>query len=284
VLPSLKETGLRGAAALDVAAMASALERYRATTAIFSPQTLQGLVEYIEAGGRRPSHLRFGAVGGAPVSARLLARARKLRLPIHEGYGLSECASVTTLNTPAASREGSVGRPLPHVRLRIADDGEVLVAGNLFAGYLGEAQTEREWWHTGDLGYLDVDGFLYLTGRRRNLFITAYGRNVAPEWVERELVLDPLIAQAAVFGEARPWNVAVLVSSPDSGAVNIAAAVARRNAELPDYARVRRWIVADEPFAVTNGELSGTGRVRRHAVYRRYRERIESLYQQEHAS
>jgi long-subunit acyl-CoA synthetase (AMP-forming) len=206
-----------------------------------------------------------------------------LGLPVFEGYGLSECASVTTLNSSSHYKIGSVGRPLPHTQLRIADDGEVLVSGNLFAGYLGETapQLANGWWHTGDIGYLDQDGFLYLKGRRRNIFITAFGRNVSPEWVERELVLEKPIIQAALFGEARPWNVAVIVAMPGATTEDLAVSIARVNSTLPDYARVSRWIIAYEPFSPINGQLSGTGRIRRQDIYQTYQHQIELLYQEE---
>ncbi len=286
ILPSLAETGLQGASGVDVPTMAEALLKHRASTAIFTPHTLQCLVEYLEQGGVVPASLRFGAVGGAPVSGRLLERAEALGLPIREGYGLSECASVCTLNTLAEKRPGSAGRPLPHLHLRIADDGEVLVKGNLFRGYLGQSKSETEngWWRTGDTGRLDEDGFLHLTGRRRNIFITAFGRNVAPEWVEKELVLDPAIAQAAVFGEARPFNTAVILPHPGVGADQVEAALSRTNKTLPDYARITCWLPADEPFTPLNGQLSGTGRIKRDEVFTCYRERIEAVYTETLAS
>jgi long-subunit acyl-CoA synthetase (AMP-forming) len=170
--------------------------------------------------------------------------------------------------------------------VRVAGDGEVWVSSPGFAGYLGEACSRARdgAWPTGDLGRLDADGFLHLTGRRRNVFITAYGRNVAPEWVERELTLEVPVAQAAVFGEARAFNVAVLVPSPGADGPQLAAAVARANRTLPDYARVTRWLAADAAFSSANGLLTGTGRVRRDTVLERYRDRIESLYRQEIAS
>jgi long-subunit acyl-CoA synthetase (AMP-forming) len=257
--------------------MVRAIERHRATTAIFSPQTLQGMVEAIESGLPRPAAFRFGAVGGAPVSPRLLKRAAALDLPVYEGYGLSECASVVCLNTPRHNRPGTVGRALPHVRVTLADDGEVLIAGPGFAGYLGEPAPQGAW-ASGDLGAFDGEGSLSLLGRRRNVFITAFGRNVAPEWVERELTLEPAIAQAAVFGEARPWNLAVIFTAPGAGKSELDAAIARANEGLPDYAQVTHWIAAAEPFAPKNGLLTGTGRVRREAVYRQYRLQIENLY------
>lgn len=283
VLPSLADTGLKGAAGLDAAAMLGAVQSSNATSVILTPQILQGLVETIEQGSPQPEQLRFIAVGGASASLQLLARARRLNLPVFEGYGLSECASVTTLNTASQYKLGSVGRPLPHTQLRIDEDGEVLVSGNLFAGYLGETapQLDGGWWRTGDIGYLDEDGFLYLSGRRRNIFITAYGRNVSPEWVERELVLEKSIVQAAVFGEGKPWNVAVIVVTPGSTAEGIATSIARVNSTLPDYARITRWTLADEPFSPLNGQLSGTGRIRRQIIDQVYQQKIESLYQEE---
>lgn len=277
ILPGCAEVGLSGSSRLDAVVMARALERYSATTAIFSPQSLQGLVEIVEAGLPGPAALRFGAVGGAPVSPRLLERAAALGLPVYEGYGLSECASVVCLNTPGHNRPGTVGRPLPHVRVTLAGDGEVQIAGPGFAGYLGESAPQGAW-ASGDIGAFDAEGSLCLRGRRRNLFITAFGRNVAPEWVERELALEPAIAQAAVFGEARPWNLAVIVAAPGAGEAELADAIGRANASLPDYARVSQWVVADGSFTPLNGLLTGTGRVRREAVYRQYQPQIENLY------
>ncbi len=277
-LRPMRQVGMRGSSGLDARQMVRMLSDLQATTAIFTPQILQGVVEMIERGIDCPPALRFCAVGGAAVSPRLLQRAAEVGLPVFEGYGLSECASVVCLNTPVHARRGSVGRALPHVRLRIADDGEVVVCDRSFEGYLGQpALTESEW-HTGDLGTIDVDGFLHLSGRKRNVFITAFGRNVAPEWVERELTLEPLIRQAAVFGEGRPFNVAVIVAADDSSALAIDAALARANRDLPDYARVTAWLRADDAFTVKNGLLTGTGRVRRDAVLARYERHIESIH------
>lgn len=281
MLPSIRETGLLGAAGIDGARMTGLLRESRAATAIFMPQTLLAVTETLEREGTFLPDLRFAAVGGAPVSPRLLARAAARGLPVFEGYGMSECASVMTLNTPAANRPGSVGKPLPHIRLRIGNDGEVEVLGATSAGYLGHEAANEGWWGSGDLGHFDADGYLYLEGRRRNCFITAFGRNVAPEWVEKELTLEPAIAQAAVFGEARAFNVAVLVSAPGADAQAVTAAVQRANAGLPDYARVARWLLADGPFTPANGLFTGTGRVRREAVHAAYADALESLFKLE---
>nr|BFE97661.1 hypothetical protein GCM10020185_81970 [Pseudomonas brassicacearum subsp. brassicacearum] len=106
-----------------------------------------------------PHIVRFAAVGGARVSHDLLQRAQRVGLPVFEGYGLSECASVVCLNRPQAHRAGSVGQPLPHVEIRLADDGEVLIKGSTLLGYLGEPPHTSEWWPSGDLGEFDEEGF-----------------------------------------------------------------------------------------------------------------------------
>jgi len=279
-LATPEESGLSGAAGVDGHRLAAALAQPRVASAILTPGLLQAVVEAIEQGAPPPHALRFLAVGGAPVSPALLGRAEALGLPVYEGYGLSECASVVALNTPAARHSGSVGRPLPHIAVRTRADGELEVRGHGLLGYLGESGPRPgEWLTTGDLGHLDPAGYLHLTGRKKSCFITAFGRNVAPEWVERELVLQPEIAQAALFGEARPWNAAVIVPAPGATETEVATAVATANRDLPDYARVGRWLVAETPFALANGQLTASGGVRRAVVWAQYGARINRHYQ-----
>ncbi|MFF4603113.1 AMP-binding protein [Streptomyces sp. NPDC001339] len=145
--------------------------------------------------------------GGAPVHPDLLRRLDAHGLPVHEGYGLSENSSVVSWNTPAARRLGTVGRPLPHVRVRTADDGELLVrSSSLFAGYTRNDPSSLVldtdgWLHTGDLARIDEDGFLTITGRKKNVIITAAGRNIAPEWVEAQYARLPFVRAVAVVGE-----------------------------------------------------------------------------------
>lgn len=258
--------------------LAGALDRAQATTTIMIPQMLQALVAALEAGTPRPQNLRFLAVGGARVSSMLLNRAAKLALPAFEGYGLSECASVVALNTVHGRQCGSVGRPLPHVRITFAKDGEILVSGPTFLAYAGEQNRSVSAWPTGDLGYLDADGYLHLTGRKKDIFITAFGRNVSPEWVESELTSQPAIAQAWVHGEARPWNTAVITPSTGATAQSVNAAIAAANRNLPGYAQVSRWLPAQEPFTSENGELTTNGRLRRAVVAKRYANLIDQLY------
>lgn len=263
---------------LDGARLLARLSRAAATTAVVVPEMLRAMTEAAAHGAPAPASLRFLAVGGAPVAVHQLARARRLGLPVFEGYGLSECASVVTLNTRASDRAGTVGRPLPHAEIRISPRGEVLVRGAVFAGYAGQSPHDGPWYATGDLGHIDEDGFLRLTGRARNVFITAYGRNVAPEWVESELTAHPAIAQAWVHGEARPWNAAVIVARPGASRAEVDAAVSAANAILPDYARITRWMSAAAPFTAARGELTPNGRLKRAALLATYGNSIDSLY------
>ncbi len=279
-MPPLAETGLMGAAGFDAARFARCLEDSAADSVILLPQMLEAWLAEIEAGRLAPpKRLRFAAVGGARVSPETLVRAREAGLPVFEGYGLSECASVVSLNRPGADKIGSVGRPLPHLAVTIAADGEILIAGQTHLGYLGEPpeQTGAPL-ATGDLGGLDEAGFLFVAGRKKNIIITALGRNIAPEWVESELQREPVIRQSAVFGEARAWLSAVIVSHGVARA-DVEGAVARVNASLPDYARVRRFIIADTPFSPANGLATANGRPRRETIATHYQDKLEALYE-----
>lgn len=275
----LAAVGLSGSSGLDVKKMLGALIRFDATTTILTPQLLHAVVAAVEAGHPKPA-LRFCAIGGATVSERLLLRADALDIPVFEGYGLSECASVVALNTEKHRKIGSVGRPLSHVRLKFAEDGEILAGGATLLGYTGDAPVSPDaYWPTGDIGYLDDDGYLHLTGRKKNIFITSFGRNVSPEWVERELTLHPAIAQAAVFGEARPWNIALIVPRPNATEQDIVQAIAEANLVLPDYARVKCWMPAKTPFLPQNGQLTANGRLKRDAILAQYQADMDKLYQ-----
>ncbi|MDX1375578.1 MAG: AMP-binding protein, partial [Burkholderiales bacterium] len=281
-VPPLAEVGVEGATGFDPEACLAAIARWQAQSVILLPQMLLALTAALEAGAPPPQNLRFAAVGGGKVAPALIARARAAGLPVYEGYGLSECASVVALNVPGANRTGSVGRPLPHAEVRIAEDGEILVSGHRFLGYLGDRSETQPgaWLRTGDLGRLDADGFLYVEGRRKNMLITSFGRNVAPEWPEAELAASGAIAQAAVFGEARPRLCAVVVPrTPAASDATIDAEVRRANARLPDYAQLAFWVRADAPFGPADGTATPNGRVRREVVWTRYADRLESRYQ-----
>jgi long-chain acyl-CoA synthetase len=275
-LPPLEEVGLMGSSGLDVVRMIQALDSWQASSAIMVPQMLEMAVAAGRAGVRMPARLRFLAVGGATVSPHLLGLAAELGLPVHQGYGLSECASVVAVNGAGANRPGSVGKLLPHVEIAFGPDQEILVRNASWKGYLGDAggQLTDGYLATGDLGWLDADGYLYLRGRKKNMFVTSFGRNVSPEWVEGELTAEPIILQAAVFGEARPSGCAVVFAQPTTGAADIDDAVAAANRRLPDYARVGKWIRTPAPFSVDNGLATANGRLHRTAIHKTYAEEL----------
>ena len=282
-VPPLAEIGYTGAAGLDVQTLLACLHRHRPESAILLPQLLLALVMAAERGARLPDSLKFLAVGGGRVGPALITRAAALGLPVHEGYGLSECASVVCLNRPGASRAGSVGLPLPHARVSVRD-GELYVHGPRHLGYLGDdgvsATEDRDApIATGDLGHIDDDGFVHVTGRRKHIFITSFGRNVSPEWVESELQQHPAFAQAVVHGEARPFNVAIVW--PRDPALDESAlldALDEVNCALPDYARVLDIVRADAPFTAANDLATTNGRLRRDAILDRYRTAIDARY------
>ncbi len=265
-LPPLADTGVAGAARFDPLGCLTAIARWEPHSLILLPQMLLALAAALENGAPAPRSLKLVAVGGAKVSLALIARARALGLPAYEGYGLSECASVVALNLPGAERAGSVGRPLRHAEVKV-NEGEIHVR-NLDAAWLA----------TGDLGRLDDDGFLYIEGRRKHVLITSYGRNVSPEWPEAELLAGGAIAQAAVFGEARPQLCALVVPAERSVAdAAIDAQVRAANDRLPDYARIGRWMRADAPFTPQNGLATANGRPRRDALWKAYGARLNAI-------
>jgi long-subunit acyl-CoA synthetase (AMP-forming) len=270
-LPGQKTLGIEGASGVDVPRLLSCLASRMPESLILVPQLLLMLVSAAEQSAFNPQSLRFAAVGGARVSQALLGRAQQVGLPVYEGYGLSECASVVCLNRPDACRPGSVGRPMPHVNIRLAQDGEVLIKGSTLLGYLGEAPNTDQWWPTGDIGEFDAEGFLYLKGRKKHQFVTSFGRNVNPEWVEAELTQRGDIAQAFIYGEAMPGNHALLwPQRRNCSEEELAAAVSQANEALPNYARVHHWTRLDQPFTPSNGLLSANGRPRRDAIIARY--------------
>jgi long-chain acyl-CoA synthetase len=274
LLPPAARTGM-SYGAFDPRRLLAAIAGSQARSLVLVPELLRALVAVAGADPQEArgvfQSLRFIAVGGATVSPVLLEQAEALGLPVFEGYGLSECGSVVCLNTPQARRRGSVGKPLPHVRLRVDAEGEIHVSSEAF----GEIAT-------GDLGEIDADGYVYVRGRRRNRFITSFGRNVTPEWVERELRHEPQFALAMVVGEARPWVAALLwPSAAGSEPGGIESAIERVNARLPDYAQVRGWVCAPDSPDERAQLLTANGRLRREAVLARHGARLEALYTSE---
>lgn len=272
VMPPLAELGLTGSSSLDVARMDASIRQYQPDSLILLPQMLRAWCAWLRAYDKRaPDSLKFVAVGGATVGERLVASAHGLGIPAYEGYGLTEAGSVLTLNLPGQSEPGSVGRVLPHAQLRVSPQGEVEIQSPGFLGYAGMSRDPSSWWPTGDLGSIDEGGFVRLTGRRSNLLITGFGRNVSPEWVETALRDQPAIDEAVVFGEGEPTLWAVVWSSATPEAIS--AAIRQANHELPDYARIGHWCPAVAPFSMQSGLATANGRPRRDRILDQHRDR-----------
>jgi long-subunit acyl-CoA synthetase (AMP-forming) len=285
ILPSFRDTGM-SYGAFDVRRLLGAVTRAEPHSLILVPELLQALVSGAEAGWPVPTSLQFVAVGGARVSPALLDRAAAVGLPVYEGYGLSECGSVVCLNAPGARRAGTVGMPLPHARVRVDERGEVRVAGATMLGYVGDAPFSIDGEiATGDLGEFDADGFLTLKGRSGNRFITAFGRNVSPEWIESELSQRLGGLPVLAHGEARPYVVALLgAAAEDLSDAGFERALSATNAVLPDYAQVRAWARSPKPFTVADGSLTANGRLRRAAIQARHASLLDQLYSRALAS
>ena len=282
ICPPSAEIGLIGSSAFDPERCLETIARYRADSMILLPQMLRLIVAKLARVGApdpRVRTLKYVTVGGAKTSVALIERARSLGLPVYEGYGLTECGSVVSVNSPGADRLGTVGRPLPGVRVRVSADGELEIGGRSFSGYLGSrAADPGEWLASGDLGEIDAEGFICIAGRKKNVIVTSFGRNVSPEWPESLLLESPAVEQVAVYGEACPHLMAVLVpSSRHASDAELESAVACANVRLPDYARVRHWIRAREPFTAQNGLATGNGRVSREAVQASYKRELGAL-------
>jgi long-chain acyl-CoA synthetase len=272
-VPLPEDLGLDQPFRPDFYRLAHGLAECDAKSAIMVPELLRGTMAALRQTGLSLRKLGLLAVGGATVSPHLLAEAAALGLPVIQGYGLSEMGSVVTLNGPSDNMPGTVGRPLRHVRIECAQDGELVVRYPIFLGYVGSGAAP-EVYPTGDLGRVDTSGRVHFLGRKSHLIVSSFGRNVSPEWVESELLSEPAVAQAFVFGEGAPALGALVVpGSATTTVIELDEAVARVNARLPDYACVRHWSIV-EPFTIANGQLTGNGRPRRTAITEEHGERM----------
>jgi long-chain acyl-CoA synthetase len=249
--------------------------------------------------------------GGAPLGARLGHFFLGVGLPVYEGYGLTETSGGATVNTPGAQRIGTVGRPLAGTTVRIARDGEILVRGDLvFLGYWHNEDATAEaisdgWFHTGDLGELDDDGYLTITGRKKELIVTAGGKNVAPALLEDRLRAHPLISQCMVVGDGQPFIAALITLDPEAlpgwrdqhdktasgdpadprdlledpellGEIELA--VQEANKAVSHAEGIKKYRVLPVDFTESGGELTPTLKLKRTVVAKTYAAEIAALY------
>jgi len=256
-------------------------------------------------GGR----LRFFVSGGAPLAQDITEFFHAAGILILEGYGLTETCPALASNCYDRYKFGTVGRALPDVELRIAADGEILARGrNIARGYYKRPEATAEvfledgWFATGDIGEIDAEGFLRITDRKKDVIVTAGGKNIAPQNLENLLKTDPYISQAMVYGDRRPYLTAVLTLDLDAirlyaqahgigadtapaGAVHpqiqqlIEAHVAQCNAHLASYETIKKFIIAPTDFTPESGELTPTLKVKRKVVTQRYQAQLDRLYE-----
>jgi long-subunit acyl-CoA synthetase (AMP-forming) len=271
-----KSRGLDGSSGLDLLQLVTCISQWQPNTLIVLPQLLTALIAACEMGWEAPQSLRFVAVGGGKVAPELIQQAGEYGIPVYEGYGLSECCSVVSLNTPKHNKPGTVGKPLPHCQVRTID-GEIHVEGASHLGYLGDPDS----WNTaliatGDLGHLDKEGYLIVNGRRKNLLISSFGRNISPEWIESALMARPIFTQCIIVGDSRP-HLAALVSIPDHVSnENVDTWIQQVNSLLPDYARVKSGDIIDKEQ--WQGLFTANGRPRRDDINRHFARKIDELY------
>ncbi len=254
---------------------------------------------------RRKVAARFGGrlkalvSGGAPLNPEIGYFFQALGLRILQGYGQTEAGPVISCNPPDRVKIETVGPPLHGVTVRIAEDGEILVQGdNLMQGYWNNPQasaaTLRDGWlHTGDIGTIDADGYIQITDRKKDIIVNAGGDNIAPQKIEGVLVIQPEIGQAMIYGDRKPYLSAVLVPDPSflqewqaktddasdqALTKRLAQVVELVNGDLSAVERIRRFIIADEPFGIDNGLMTPTMKIRRHKITQRYQQQLEALY------
>ena len=257
-----------------------------------------------KTGGR----VRFFVSGGAPLSKDIAEFFYGIGLVILEGYGLTETSPVIAVNTFEELRFGSVGKPIPGVEVKIADDGEILTRGpNLMKGYYKKEEETNEaikqgWFYTGDIGHLDEDNFLYITDRKKDIIVTAGGKNVAPQIIENQLKTNPFISNAVVIGDRKKFVSALVVPEFEklegyAKASNIEytsrkdlienekinnfmmSEIDRYSANFASYERVKRIVLLDRDFEIEKGELTPSLKVRRNIVEDKYKDVIDKLYQ-----
>jgi long-chain acyl-CoA synthetase len=244
-------------------------------------------------GGR----LRVGVSGAAPLSTDVIEFFHALGVPVIEGYGLTETASSATVNEPGDFRIGSVGRPVEGAEVRLAEDGEILIrSDSVFAGYYkepdatAEALTEDGWLRTGDVGEIDDEGFLHITDRKKDLIITAGGKNIAPQNLENALKASRFVSQALVVGDRRPY-VTALVTLDEAEVASgghepqqlVQGLVDDVNRDRTRVEQIKRFAILPRDFSLEEGEVTPTLKLRRSVIHEHFADEIEQLYASEPA-
>jgi long-chain acyl-CoA synthetase len=251
-------------------------------------------------GGR----IRQAVTGAAPIAHEILEFFYACGIPVMEGYGMTETSTVATVNTPEDHRFGSVGKALPGVELKIAGDGEVLIKGpNIFQGYYKNEEATREaiegdWLHTGDLGRLDEDGFLFITGRKKDIIITAGGKNITPANLENGLKQNRWISQAVVVGDKRPYLIALVTLDPeeaqafsaehgipaedlpqsDAMRAELQTAVDEVNSHVGRVEQIKKFEILPHDFSQETGEMTPSLKVKRNVVNDKYADIVDRVY------
>jgi long-chain acyl-CoA synthetase len=239
--------------------------------------------------GRLGGRLRIGIAGGAPLAKEIAEFFHAIDILILEGYGLTECTSAATVNRHDAYRFGTVGPALPGCELQLAEDGELLIRSEtVFAGYLKDPEATREvladdgWLRSGDIATIDADGYVTITDRKKDILVTAGGKNVAPQNIENLLKLSPLVSQALVVGDRRPYVAALITLEPDAeheGAeARIQEVVDGVNAELSRFEQIKRFRILPRDFSAEEDEVTPTLKLKRRVVERNFAAEIEELY------
>jgi long-chain acyl-CoA synthetase len=244
---------------------------------------------YSKVKARLGGKLRVANAGGAPLSREIAEFFHAIDILILEGYGLSEVTTAATVNRPTAFRFGTVGKPLPGVEIRIAEDGEILLRSNtVFAGYYHDPEATREalddegFVHTGDVGHLDDDGYLVITDRKKDIIVTAGGKNVAPQNLENELKAHKIVSQALVVGDRKPYIAALITLDPeiatDDAHAEVQRAIDAVNAERSRFEQIKRFAILPREFTLEHDEITPTLKLRRKVVLDHFAADVAGLY------
>jgi long-chain acyl-CoA synthetase len=282
-----KNRGFNGAQLTDLKSLLSFVSASKPQTMILVPELLQVLLLAISQGWRPPTELEFIAVGGSRVSTKLWYKAKALGLPVYQGYGLSECSSVVSINSKSNSSSLKptnigAGEILPHLVAEVIN-GELVLRGNAFLGYLNRPES----WYptqifTGDLVSLE-DNNLVISGRKKNILINSYGRNISPEWPEAELMASGIFQQVVVLGDSKPFCIALLVpfsieTAASTPAATIQAVLDQVNTGLPEYAQIKDFIQLNKMMSFADGLTTSNGRPKRDVITQYYHQEIKHVY------